>query len=115
MGFDIDLDLYICKFTQKVSINGTEGRYFGEIDMRNNLPSGRGFFYANEKDAWSHLGYFSGGKLADGRRISFNCATRELRISQFWTLDNIEYERGTRILKKKASERETGIWMNGLK
>ncbi len=67
---------FACK-NIKVTIENEAGTFTGSVDTKTNLPSGYGVFETSE---WIHCGKFSNGLFADGKRVSANKKTNELKL-----------------------------------
>ena len=63
-------------------ISGIEGEYTGEVEIKSDLPQGRGIFRSLGKIVL--MGYFERGELAEGKFLKIDMQTLSFSICYFW-------------------------------
>ena len=73
---DISPD-FVCKRTKNAVIAGEEGDFYGPVNITTGIPQGCGVFVAGP---WVHCGSVLNGDVAEGKRVSVNRETKEMRL-----------------------------------
>ena len=106
---DISAD-FLCKRTQNVVIEGKEGTFYGPVDKVTGLPQGYGVFVTDE---WVHCSSVSSGKFCEGRRVSVNWVTKEMKLVK--TKFQSDGSKLQKIESFSVSGCESGFYKDGVK